>query len=179
MTTIDISGDDRVQKFLRLIQGLDESRTIRTALGERGAQLVRENFYEKDKTPNRLNGKRTHFWRQAGDATGYDLHPEGATVFTTKLGVRQRLEGGVITPKNAKWLTVPLTAEAHGVRAREFPDLDFAGGFLVDDEGRAHYVLKKRVVQEADPTVQPSDKEMRELAVVVTLENAEELLKRR
>lgn len=179
MTTVDLSGVDKVKKFLRIIQGSAESRIVRTALGEDGSQLVRENFYEKDKTPNQLGGKRTHFYRQAGDATGYDLHPEGASIFTTKLGVRQRLEGGVITPKKAKgWLTIPLTPEAHGRRARDFPGLEAGGGYLSDDEGRAHYVFKKRVKQEEDPTVLPSKEALKNQGTVTVLSTVELLLQR-
>lgn len=177
MTTVDLVGDDRVQKFLRLIQGSAESRIVRTALGEEGSETVRENLYEKDKTPNKLGGDRTHFYRQAGDATGFALHPEGATVFINKLGILQRLNGGVITPKTAKNLAIPIAPEAHGKRPREF-DLDLAGRFLVDSSDKALFVLKKRVDQPADPSVLPTQKKLTERSKKRVFSTIELLLQR-
>lgn len=177
MMTVDLSGNDRVRKFLRIIKGSAESRIVRTAIGEKGASVIRENFFEKDKKPNRLGGARTHFWRQAGDSVGYDLHPDGAVAFATKLGIMQRLHGGVITPKNTDWLTIPIEPEAHGKRAREL-NLDLKGRFLVDSTEKALFVLKRRVVQKEDPSVLPSQKKLNEEIVGVTLKTVELLLQR-
>lgn len=178
MTTIDLTGDKQVQKFLNIIKGSAESRIVRTAIGEGGTDDLRNNFYEKDKVPNQLGGKRTHFYRQAGDSTGYDLTPEGATVFATKLGIMQRWKGGYIQAKPGGWLTIPIDAEAHGKRAREFTDLEVRGRFLVDSTDKALYVLKKRVWQDGDPTVVPSNKVLQERARKRVQSTVELLLQR-
>ena len=183
MITINLTGDDRVAQFLKAIQGSAESRLVRTALGEEVTQQVKSHLYDRDKTPNRLGGKRTHFYRQAGDATAYALTKDGAVVSINKKGVRQRLKGGTITPKNATWLTIPIHRDAHGKRAREFDNLFPVKGVLArpkgDDDIEPIFALKKKVKQKPDPIVIPSDKAIAATARQTVFNTVETILKRR
>lgn len=91
-------------------------------------------------------------------------------------GLRMQEYGGVIRPKKARVLTIPLTAEARGMRAREFSDgrhrLFAVGkksargnkaGTLVwaDEEGKLHaaYALRKSA------TIKPLIKRRRHHAI--------------
>lgn len=72
--------------------------------------------------------------------------------------------GGVITPKEAKYLAIPLTDAARQfVSPRNFGggELSFrptsgGGGLLVDKNGEAHYRLVKAVTIPAKPFLRPA-----------------------
>ena len=86
-------------------------------------------------------------------------------------GLRMKLEGGAISAKNARALTIPMVPEAHGVRARDYPGRLFTikkkdggkSGYLFEKtqgEGiRAVYALRQSVQIKADRGVLPSDEE--------------------
>lgn len=174
MITIKLNsgGAEKVRQFLELIGDLPESKPVRNLIGVDVADLTRDHLYAKDKQPNRLGGKKTHYYRAAGDSVNHELSSRGVSVNVDQIGIRQRFEGGVITPKNAKALTVPVSARAHGKRAREFSDtfiLDKSKsgdpdtvGVIVQDLGDgkldALYVLRTRVEQSPDPTVLPQER---------------------
>jgi hypothetical protein len=73
---------------------------------------------------NRRGWPSTGFWEDAARATTWVDNGDGSiTIAINKIGVRQRYYGGVITPKNAKALTIPLTEEAYGKTAADFDNL--------------------------------------------------------
>jgi hypothetical protein len=78
--------------------------------------------------PNALGGQRTHFYANAGKATSYAVQENGVTVSVNQTGIAQRYFGGTIEPVNAKYLTIPARAEAHGRRAGEFNNLEVLFG---------------------------------------------------
>ena len=167
----EIKGVARFRSFVRMLGKTATSRGFNRSLGIGGRTYVRQHFRHLDKTePNKLGGKRTHFWEKAGRLTQAGIVKGGsaAVVFTTQIGVRQQILGGPIVPKKAKWLTIPITPEAHGHRARDAYwnkfgglDLEWAGGrgkrslFLVDAYGEGHYVLRKSVFQKPHPQFMP------------------------
>lgn len=63
-------------------------------------------------------------------------------------------EGGTITPKTARWLTIPLNKQAKGKSPRQFPNLKFipskkGSPFLAmvsNKKVTPYYVLKKKIV---------------------------------
>lgn len=63
-------------------------------------------------------------------------------------------EGGTITPKTAKWLTVPLVKQAKGKSPRAFKDLQFIPrkgkspllAMVSNKKVTPYYVLKKKIV---------------------------------
>lgn len=112
----------------RVAEGLRRGEMIRAAA--RGvANETREFYAGLERTrPNKQNWPRQHFWadtrRSVQNPTVKSL--DAATVSINKLGLRQRVEGGYIRPKNGrKYLTLPATAEAYGKRAGEFGNLRF------------------------------------------------------
>lgn len=123
-------------------------------VGARGvANLCRAHFDQLDQSrANELGGRRTHFWRQVKKSVqNPTVAGNTATVSINHVGIRQRLQGGVIRPgksinpktgKQTRFLAIPLRAEAYGMRPAERDDLelvptkegglDFArGGLLV------------------------------------------------
>ncbi len=124
--TIDVSGDARPQ-FARVIDNLRRP-DLRKVMGRAIATKLRTHFSERDKTkPNKLGGKRTHFW---GDVRRSVQQPQliggdGIQVAVNHVGAAQSFFGGDIEPVNVDWLTIPARAESYGKRAREFDDLHF------------------------------------------------------
>jgi len=180
MITLNLSetGTDKTRKFLELVGDAPEGREIRNLVGYDIAEVTREHLYEKDKEPNKLGGKKTHFYRSAGDAVSHEVTNTGAAISINQQGIRQRLEGGVITPKTARALTIPINARAHGKRAREFEntfildksdsgDPDTVGVLMQDTGGGrldALFVLRRRAVQAPDPSVIPDQRTIYETA---------------
>lgn len=76
-------------------------------------------------------------------------------------------EGGTITPKRAKFLTIPLCAEAAAKRARDFDNIFIRKGIiyqnLEDGKIRALYVLKKQVTIPARPYLYLKSNEIEEI----------------
>lgn len=143
--------------------------------GEAAAQAVRDHFVKLDSSrPNALGGRRTHFWGKAARSVTSSPTKDGAEVTVSHTGVRQRLYGGTIRAVNAKYLTVPARAEAHGRRARSFKNLKFVpfasgsralvvtGGKRSKRAGLVMYWLVPSVTQAADPSVLPSEAQLQE-----------------
>lgn len=86
---------------------------------------------------------RGYYLQAARSVTSRSGGPGLALVTVTQTGFRQRLKGGRIAPKNGEYLTLPARPEAHGKRAREFADLDFA--FAMDERGRLRPALVQRL----------------------------------
>ena len=171
-------GTKKVTAFLELLGDAPESKPLRNLMGVDVSDVTREHLYRKDAEPNRLGGKKTHFYRSAGDSVNHELTQKGVAVNVDQVGIRQRLEGGVITPQNARALTIPVSARAHGKRAREFENtfiLDKSNsgdpdtvGVIVQELGGdrldALYVLRTRVEQDPDPSVIPDERTVMETA---------------
>lgn len=108
--------------------------------GRSGRNVVQKHLREKNRTsPNRMGGRRTHFYAKAADAVNFRLlNDHEVTVSINAVGIALRfhgtggLPGGRLRPINGRYLTIPATPEAHGRRAREFGDLEF--GFAYDPE---------------------------------------------
>lgn len=175
-------------RFLtQLTNGLQPG-ALNQRVGGVAQRLVKRHLRAVNATrPNRLGGRRTNFYGKAAQATTFTVAGDGVVITISKQGMRQRFSGGVITPVNAKYLTIPATAAAHGKRAREFGDLKFAfipgkgaalvrkatvtknvgrkqkGGSyaqqVVVQEGDAVFWLRKRVTQRPDPTVIPNQQD--------------------
>ena len=150
-------------------------RTANVAMAEFVAERIREHLRVKNLEPNKLNAPKTNFYAQARDATFTEVSETDAIIYIAKDGMRQRYLGGKINPVNAKALTIPKAA-AYGRTAREFGgELRFVlinRGNLIgllklgdDADAPVMFLLVKQVKQDPDPTVLPTDDELRAAAV--------------
>ncbi|MDP2227283.1 MAG: hypothetical protein Q8J78_07370 [Moraxellaceae bacterium] len=94
-----------------------------------------------------LNAQRHKFGRNyyARAARSVSSRSAGgfALVSINHVGIRQRLNGGTIRPKAGKrFLTIPATPEAYGMRAREFSDLKV--GRAINPRGRIQWALIRK-----------------------------------
>lgn len=101
-----------------------DMRALNQALGERFVEELQAHWSVKDQKPNKLGGKRTHFWSKAAAAAAVaDVSESGVTVAVQDeagQNIRIHIHGGTIKPKAAKALTIPIVREAHGMRASEY-----------------------------------------------------------
>jgi len=140
------------------------TKAAREVTGRSAVNLIQKHLRDRDRThPNKLGGRRTHFYAAAARGTSFQLVADGALIAINKEGIRQRLLGGTIRPIRAKALAIPARPEAHGRSPREFDDLflvkraSFAA--LARKSGRTiriMYWLRKSVTQRPDPDVLPS-----------------------
>jgi hypothetical protein len=94
-----------------------------------------------------LNAERHRFGKNyyARAARSVSARAAGgfALVSINQVGIRQRLYGGTIRPgAGKKFLTIPATPEAYGMRAREFQDLKV--GRALNPDGRIQWALIRR-----------------------------------
>lgn len=98
-------------------------------IGARATSNYLKKFYrEKDsKEPNKLGGRRTHFWNRQVGGNVQTPKTEGDKVIVAidNSILPHKVKGGTIKAKRTKYLTIPLIAEAYAKPARSFDDLIF------------------------------------------------------
>lgn len=175
MTSTSISIIDRASPALRAKIDACRPQRLNAFIGPAVAKLTRENF--RGLPTNKMGWPSTGFWRGAANSTSWQTLPEGVLISISQIGVRQRYQGGEIHAVNAKAMTVPVSAQAYGHVAADFP-----GSFLLKTKkgawivqyggGRKHdttleflFKLVTSVTQEANSNVLPSDEEITSTAL--------------
>jgi len=152
------------------------SHDLKLRMGKSVSELVRRHLRTRNTTHrNKLGGRRTNFWARASEAVNFEATPDGALVSVSQEGVLQQYRGGIIRPVNAKALTIPVHPKAHGKSAGEFKDLVYVKqkpgrrslGLLISRPkgkqlGEVFFVLLRSVRQKPDPTVLPTEAEIKE-----------------
>jgi len=136
-------------------------------------KFLKIHFKKKDSAePNKLGGKRTHFWKQIGRSVKQVQRYNTYNVAITDYRFNQKLYGGTITAKNAKYLTIPMKAASYGQTAGQFSkntgvNLRFrrrrsGGGVLAGGRGRGtyYYSLVKSVTQQPWPNTLPTNERL-------------------
>lgn len=147
---------------------------------------LRSHFGDRDATPNKLGGTRTHLWRDIRKSTNTGPVTDGGTVGHVIIShpvFPQKLYGGDITPgPDKKALTIPVTPEAYGRTAADFEGEfgvtlfvlkvggtkanKFTNGLLaMRDEAdpkkvTVEYLLVSKVHQDPDPEALPPAAEL-------------------
>lgn len=171
VTTVSDLATPMFQRLGAAVQRAD----VRAVMGRAIASKLRKHFTKLDsERRNKLGGRRTHFYGQVRRGVQKpELTSDGVTVVINNVGIAQRYFGGDIVPVSAKWLTLPVHPLAYGKRAREFADLNYVPiesqprAMLVRSNpndpngiGEVFYLLVKRVHQEPDLSVIPTQSEL-------------------
>lgn len=179
MIGVTVTDKGTVQKLDALARQLKNPVGLAKVLGREASNRLKAHFREKQKTPNRLGGQRQNFWRQVMQSVNQPTVSEDGALVTIRISdprFAQKLYGGVITPKKAKALAIPVTADAYGRAPKVLEQeegiklfvLSLSGqgpgtGYLAtkaaDGGVKVHYVLRGAVDQEADPTALPNQAE--------------------
>lgn len=154
----------------------------RERLGKIGANAVanriKGHFRELNQRPSKNGGKKSNFWSQIRDSVQVLASGEGAVVQINDPRFNLKYFGGVVTPKTAKALAIPLAPEFEGVLPSTFPRNRFFYlksekgdnlGILAEHLGggqiRAAYLLRKRTTHAPQADALPPLDELRSIAV--------------
>lgn len=104
--------------------------SINRVAGRGAANKIQQHLFDyNDQHPNKDGFPRTNLASQFAKSVQHRADSISAEVIINHIAFRQRLEGGTITPRAAKFLTIPAIAAAYGKRAREFSNLHFGFAF--------------------------------------------------
>ena len=203
--TITTSGD-----ALAVIQAAEQTlqpAALRETIGLAGADVVQRHLFRLgSERPNKLGGRSTGYYAAAGRSVNWRPDGDAVVVSINHIGIAQRYFGGTITPKESKSITIPAVPEAHGKRAREFPDLEFAvlgkspalirrkqtlvkfrrdkrtglrRAFAGKERGgEVIFWLRRSVTQKADPSVLPTDQQLLDTVLTRVAATADTALQR-
>ena len=144
---------------------LGSSRALMAAMGKRAEKELRAHFLGKNSQPNKKGFPRSNFWsrRIRANTALNEIGADYAVVTIAAPEMAQKVFGGTITPKESKYLALPMVAEAANRSPRLFADLHFeprrggkVKGALVDASGKTIYLLATSVTQAPDPTALPA-----------------------
>ncbi|MBK9138687.1 MAG: hypothetical protein IPM17_07995 [Verrucomicrobia bacterium] len=69
MLTLHVLDDDTRAALARLMGAVRHPRPLLLAGTIAGRRLLQRHFTARDRTPNALGGRHTHFWREVRDST--------------------------------------------------------------------------------------------------------------
>lgn len=176
MISVDVKvvKDEATPALARLFYMTRNPQAMLKVLGRTAVRELTRHFNAKDTAePNRLGGKRTHFWNDVADSVGQPaISSHAATVTIAHPAYSHKLTGGKISAKKAGSLTIPLIPEAHGRYASVFEGATGSklflykaksgkkNTFLARSEGNGLelvYLLAKSVNQNPDKTAFPDE----------------------
>lgn len=171
MLSVHVHSDQLTAKLNAIVRQGTRPRPILDASARGARKVLLEHFRQRDQTPNRLGGRRTHWWASVARSTQLaSVTDTEAIVSIGEPGLALKVRGGRVVPKRARMLTIPIHPAAHGRRAGTLamtgnrlwvfrPRGKEGPAFLAqstgDDQFRLLYVLKAFVDMPADPQAMP------------------------
>lgn len=169
MFTGQISGSD-LRPLADLIAQAKRPTAMAKELGRRGTNELKAWFRQRNRTPNRMGGRRSNLWARIADSVHQPqfVGTSKVQISVTHPVIMQKIKGGRITAKRHKYLTLARVPEAYDRTVAVFQRetgivLQFVkiGGvaMMIQAMGRGAfrvvYLLKTSVDQEADPNALP------------------------
>jgi hypothetical protein len=186
MVALTLDDQGLTVRLDRLSASLQKPSELLGVLGREARRIHVAHFRAKNRSePNRLGGKRTNFWTAVAASVHQPVLDAGDTrvrVTISHPAFRQKLQGGRISAKRSKALTIPVSKEAYGRTAETLERQKGIRLFLLgrrDGQKRGvlaelstrkgvivHYVLKPFVNQQADPAALPPRQSLIDALVV-------------
>lgn len=168
MITARIQGT-ALHRVRRIAAQVRNPRALFADVGRRVANELRKHYRDLDaKHPNRMGGKRVHFWNQVrSSVSDAKATSRGAKIIISHPAILQKLYGGTIKSDD-KLLAIPANAAAYGRSPRVMGDRIRFVLFgrtgtkaLVDrSSGQVMYWLKEQVTQKAFPNTLPKESDL-------------------
>ena len=166
--------DNATPAVKRVIDSLDAPARERLSkvLGEGLVTDLSKWFASKAREPNRRGWPKRGFWARIRRATALDYaDATGAQVAISDPAIRLKVYGGTVRPKEAKWLAIPMTAEAYkaerpGLMVQPLFPLMIGGRLMLadtddkSDDLTVHWLLVKSTTHKPDPTALPTKQQM-------------------
>ena len=113
-------NDVEVRKRIAGIRNAAVSDGVKQVAGRAASNTIKGHLRGLDASrPNRLGGRRGHFYSKAANSTHFKVTANGARVSVTHTGFALRYYGGVVRPVRAKALAIPARKELYGYWPRE------------------------------------------------------------
>jgi hypothetical protein len=171
MITVHLESVELTRTLAGLTRLSQRPRSLLQAAARALRRDLQRHFRDRDRTPNKLGGQRTHWWARVARSTQIaSVTDTQAVVSISEPGIGIKVTGGVIRPVEAGALTIPIHPEAHGRRAKTVELITghklfrvrpkgsphtFLARSLGDDTIRLLYVLKQSARVPADPQALP------------------------
>lgn len=129
-----IDVKDRATPALAASVAALQPQKVARITGPKLRETVRDHIKRLPK--NKKGWPSTGFWEDSARATTWEAQTDGSVIIrVNKIGFRQRYHGGVIRAVEAKALTIPISPQAYGHTAADFP-----GSFLLRTKKGAYLV---------------------------------------
>lgn len=161
MIGLDIRTERVERALAEARERLGRTRPLMGRLGKTLEGDLRGHFLARDREGNRRGWPTKHFWNREvrANTTLASFSDERATVAIASPAFRQKLYGGRIKAKRARFLAIPARAEAYAAGSPREGGMELfrpkGRFFLIDREGLVQYWLVREVVQAADPRALP------------------------
>lgn len=95
-------------------------RRLMAVLGRSAERVLRDHFLAREAdSPNKKSWPRQHFWAGVARRTAFtEATADAATIAIAEPAIRSKVYGGVIRPREAKALAIPLQSLAYGQTPR-------------------------------------------------------------
>lgn len=175
MIGVQIFDDGAKVQINRVLAMARNPRAVMLGAAREGGNRLKRHFRDKDrKEPNRLGGRRTHYWLNVDRSVSTPVaEASGRTVVIniTDPTFAQKVFGGTIRAKRVRNLAIPQSPDAHGRAPAVFEretglKLIFirnnGAGLLATKRGlsqilQVEYLLTPSVEQKPDPSALPAE----------------------
>lgn len=123
MISADVQFQDLATPELRRIADqLKRPEALYKDVGRRAANDLRKHYAARESAnPNKMGGRRTHFWLDVRDSVQQPaLVSGGVDIVIAHPAIAAKIYGATVRPRNASALTIPINALAYGRRASVF-----------------------------------------------------------
>lgn len=109
--------DTATPSIKRALDTLSNPVALMKVLGKGLETDLRAHFAAKNKVPNKRAWPKQNFWAQIRNATAFiGATTDRATVRIGDPRINPHVYGGIVRPKDAKMLAIPVRREAYGIR---------------------------------------------------------------
>jgi hypothetical protein len=140
--TVDIS-ESGVAVISRLSSLVQSPARLHQASGAAVTKELKAHFLQRNQEPNKMGWPSQNFFSKEGFRRTALVHADesSALVAVASPAMAHRLRGGTVRPKRAKFLAIPLTAQAYAAGSpREMQDLSY----LPPRPGRAALLVQQK-----------------------------------
>ena len=161
------------------------------ALAESVRRHLRSVAPSRHRTAERLGAKRTMHYENAVAAVAPCADANHGEVVVPIAGISRAYQDLDITPVNASYLTLPLAAESYGHTAREMESRGWrlfrpkGKNILMGTKGRGKdavtktlFALKKKVHQQKDPALLPTQADATKTFVAAVAEECRRIIRK-
>ncbi len=175
MIGVQILDNGARVRLNRILALANSPRAVMLGAAREGRNRIVSNLRVKDrKEPNRLGGRRTHYWLKVAQSVNTPISEASGrtvTIDITDPTFAQKVYGGTIRAQRVRNLAIPQSADAYGRAPAVFEQETGLKLIFIRNNGKGllatrrslsqvlqvEYVLKPSVFQRPDPSALPAE----------------------